>query len=167
MPLASELTIHKASGDDIALIRSLSQQIWPATYANILTPEQIDYMMDFIYSEESLKRQMESNHEFIIVYQGELPIGFASYSEKKPGIYKLHKIYLMKVEQGRGHGKFVIQQIIKEIKEKGATVLQLNVNRYNTARVFYEKLGFEIIGPEDVDIGNGYFMEDYVMEKKM
>ena len=85
----------------------------------------------------------------------------------QPTIFKLHKIYILPIHQGRGTGKFVIDQIINDIMPNGATALQLNVNRNNTAKDFYQKIGFEILRTEDVDIGNGYFMNDYIMEKKL
>lgn len=85
----------------------------------------------------------------------------------KPGIFKLHKIYVLANQQGKGTGKFIINYIINDIKTKGAVVLQLQVNRYNKARDFYEKLGFLVTEEADFDIGNGYFMNDYVMEKRI
>jgi GNAT superfamily N-acetyltransferase len=110
---------------------------------------------------------MHERHQFIIIYNASVPIGFASYSEIEPTIYKLHKLYIIPIHQGRGTGKFAINQIINDITPHGATALQLNVNRYNNARDFYEKLGFKIIRSEDIDIGNGYFMNDYIMEKEI
>lgn len=69
--------------------------------------------------------------------------------------------------QGKGAGRFVINEILKAIHRKGGHALQLNVNRNNKAVDFYKKFGFEIIREEDINIGNGYFMNDYVMEKKI
>ena len=161
------LTIRYASVPDTELIRTLALQIWPLTYSAILSPRQIRYMMDLMYSEQALKEQMIKGAQFIIVYNAGIPIGFASYSETIPGIYKLHKIYLLARQQGRGSGKFVIEQIIRDIQPKGATALQLNVNRNNKAVGFYERLGFKILREEDIDIGNGFYMNDYVMEKKL
>jgi ribosomal protein S18 acetylase RimI-like enzyme len=161
------LTVRHASKHDIELIRTLALQVWPATYAKILSPQQIHYMMNLIYSHDALRQQMESHHQFIIVYNSGIPIGFAAYSEIEPAVYKLHKIYLLQRQQGRGSGKFVLDQVIGDIKPKGAIALRLNVNRYNPAKGFYEKLGFEVIRTEDIDIGNGYMMNDYVMERKV
>ena len=59
----------------------------------------------------------------------------------------------------------MIDYILDEIKQKGAKALELQVHRQNKARNFYEKLGFVIIKEKDFDIGNGFFMNDYVMEK--
>lgn len=161
------LTIKYASLKDIPLIRSLAQQIWPKAYATIISKQQIDYMMKMMYSESTLQKQMEQNHQFLIAYNSGLPVGYAAYSEVEPSIYKLHKIYVLQSQQGKGTGKFVVEQIINDIREKGATALRLNVNRYNTAKSFYEKLGFVITGTEDADIGNGFFMNDYIMEKQL
>jgi RsiW-degrading membrane proteinase PrsW (M82 family)/ribosomal protein S18 acetylase RimI-like enzyme len=164
---APVLSIKYATGKDIRLIRYLAAAIWPATYSGILSKQQVIYMMNRIYSGDALRKQMEMNHQFIIVYNAGIPVGFASFSETATSVYKLHKIYILPSQQGKGTGKFVIEQVIANIQPKGATVLQLNVNRNNKARGFYERLGFEVAGTEDIDIGNGYFMNDYVMEKKL
>jgi diamine N-acetyltransferase len=82
-------------------------------------------------------------------------------------IYKLHKLYVLPAEQGKGTGKALIEFIINDIKSKNARALRLNVNRYNNARSFYERLNFKIISTEDIDIGNGFFMNDYIMELKI
>ena len=124
-------------------------------------------MLELIYSEASLQKQMDEKHHFIVVHEGNLPVGFASYGETVPQIYKLHKIYLLPNQQGKGTGRFVIDNVITSIKSRGAKRLQLNVNRNNKAKDFYEKLGFKAIGEENIDIGNGYFMNDYIMEKKL
>jgi RsiW-degrading membrane proteinase PrsW (M82 family)/GNAT superfamily N-acetyltransferase len=161
------LTIRNASLHDIELIRNLSLSVWPQTYAHILTESQILYMLDIMYSTDALRRQMEDRHQFIIVYNAGVPVGFASYSETEPAVYKLHKLYVLPVHQGRGTGSFIIGQIINDILPKGANTLQLNVNRNNNAKNFYEKMGFQAIRTEDIDIGNGFFMNDYVMEKSL
>ncbi|MGQ0739242.1 MAG: GNAT family N-acetyltransferase [Bacteroidota bacterium] len=165
MPGAA-LTLRRAYEKDIPLIRDLTMKVWPQTYAGILSPEQIDYMLEMIYSEQSLRQQMKEQHEFIIVDDGKEAVGFASFSLIDPGVYKLHKLYILPTLQGRGAGKFVIGEIVKAISRKGGRALQLNVNRNNKAKDFYERLGFVVIREEDIDIGGGYFMNDYVMEKK-
>jgi ribosomal protein S18 acetylase RimI-like enzyme len=162
------LDIRIALLEDIPLIRELTFRIWPQTYASTLSQAQIDYMLEMMYSEESLTRQMtEEGCNFILVFGNGEPVGFASYSEIKTGSWKLHKIYILPNQQGKGTGRFVIDHIIKTILLQGAESLQLQVNRYNKAKDFYEKLGFAIIEIADFDIGNGYFMNDFVMEKKL
>lgn len=161
---APVLTIRNAAETDIPLIRTLARQIWPQTYEKILSRKQINYMMKLIYSEAALQQQMEAGHQFIIVYNAAIPVGFASFNEIEPTIFKLQKIYLLPNQQGRGTGRFTIEQVLAEITPRGATALRLNVNKHNQAKSFYEKLGFDVISDVKIDIGSGYFMDDYVME---
>jgi len=120
-----------------------------------------------MYSESSLEKQMNSGSQFIFVYDDEEPVGFAAYFSKELSIYKLDKIYILPSQQGKGTGRFVIDYIVDELKKKEASALQLQVKRDNKARFFYEKLGFKILHEINVDIGNGYLMNDYLMEKKL
>lgn len=165
-PIAT-MTIRKAYPADIPLIRDMAYKIWPQTYASILSKEQLDYMLNLLYSEKVLHEQIEGNTEFVIAYDGVHPVGFASFSLIEPFVFKLHKIYVLTSQQGKGTGRFIIDQLLKGMKTKGAVALQLNVNRHNNAKSFYEKLGFVVVKEEDVDIGNGYYMNDYVMEKAL
>lgn len=159
------LTVTKATAADIPLIRQLTFAIWPQTYSSIISKEQIDYMLEQMYSPATLQKQIEEEGcTFIIVYDDQEPVAFASYNETEPTTWKLNKIYILSTQQGKGTGKFIINYIVNEIKAKGAKALQLQVNRGNKAKDFYEKLGFKIIQTADFDIGNGYFMNDYVME---
>jgi ribosomal protein S18 acetylase RimI-like enzyme len=159
--------IEQASHADIALIRKLCFQVWPQTYSSILSNEQIEYMLEMMYSEASLQKQMTDGAKFIFVYDENIPVGFASYQEINPTVYKLHKIYVLPSQQGKGTGRFVIDHILDEIKQTGATALKLQVNRNNNAKFFYEKLGFNAIDEIKLDIGSGYVMDDYIMEKKL
>jgi len=109
----------------------------------------------------------EDGCQFIIIYENGNPVGFASYSEEETRRWKLNKIYVLQNQQGKGTGKYGINYIIEEIKKQNANSLYLQVNRYNNAKTFYEKLGFAEIDFINLDIGNGYFMNDYVMEKKL
>lgn len=161
------LSIRKAFIKDIQLIRELTFKVWPQTYKDLLTPEQIEYMLGLMYSESSLADQMEQGILFLIVYDGQEPVGFAAYEEIALRLWKLHKLYVLQSQQGKGTGRYVLDHIIAEIKKDGAEALHLQVKRDNPAQSFYKKLGFEIIEEKDFDIGNGYFMKDYIMEKKL
>ncbi len=160
-------SIRNATTADIPLIRDLTFKIWPQTYAPILSAEKIDYMLDMMYSESSLQKQMEDDCQFIIVYDGEEPVGFASYQETAARRYKLHKIYVLASQQGKGTGRFVIEHILDLLKQQGAGSLELQVNRQNKAKGFYEKLGFVVTSEMDLDIGGGHFMNDYIMVKTL
>ena len=160
------ISIRPAELDDINTIGFLAQQIWPVAYDGIVPPDQLQYMLNLFYSPPALRRQMmEDRHQFLLVEQGEEAIGFASWSTMtEPGVFKLHKLYVLPGEQGKGLGRSMLQFIFGAIAPEGARVLRLNVNRSNKARQFYEKLGFRVVGEEDVAIGNDYFMIDYIME---
>jgi GNAT superfamily N-acetyltransferase len=160
------VSMRPADLDDINTIGFLAQQIWPDTYGDIVAPEQLHYMLNLIYSPVSLRRQMvDQRHQFLLVEEGEEAIGFASWSAtEEPGVFKLHKLYVLPGQQGKGLGRSILEFIFQAIHPQGAKVLQLNVNRFNKARQFYERLGFIVIKEEDIPIGNGYFMNDYIME---
>lgn len=161
-----ELEIRDGDIEDIPVIGYLAQIIWPVAYKNILTKDQLDYMLDYIYSPKSLQKQMaEQKHKFLIAELDEEPVGFASYSKIiEPNTYKLHKLYVRTDIQGKGLGKALLDEVINRIQP--ASALHLNVNRQNKAKTFYEKFGFKVLKEEDVDIGKGYFMIDYVMSKE-
>lgn len=161
------LQIRQAGRDDVALISGLAHEIWPATYSRLMTREKLDYMLELIYSRHSLLQQIDKGHEFIIISNDGNDVGFASTGQLENGIFKLHKIYVLPGEQGKGTGRFMIDHIINDITIRGGTALRLNVKRDNPARHFYEKMGFVVIGEEDIDIGGGHFMEDFVMEKSL
>ncbi|GAC1419245.1 MAG: GNAT family N-acetyltransferase [Flavisolibacter sp.] len=161
------ISINPASFDDIAIIRALALEIWPITYKNILNSGQIDYMLNLMYSTEALQEQMKKNHQFLLAEKQGVFVAFAAYSLIKEKRFQLHKLYLLPNQQGLGTGRLMMRWIIEALTKKEATSLRLNVNRNNSARIFYEKLGFTIIASEDNNIGQGYFMNDYVMEKKL
>ena len=163
--------IRKAGIKDTGLIRDLAFSTWPDAYGNILSTGQLNYMLELIYSKDALANQIQYlHHQFIIVYDNNTAAGFASYSPKLKGdntVYRLHKLYVLPNQQGKGTGKLLLNFILNEIKQRGAKILELNVNRNNKAFHFYTKIGFTISNEEDIDIGGGYFMNDYVMEKKI
>jgi diamine N-acetyltransferase len=163
------LLIRNADLDDLNTIGYLAYQVWPAAYKDILTFDQLHYMLQHFYSPAALKEQMMTkHHQFLLAEtEDEEPVGFASFSIHQPGVYKLHKLYVLPATQGRNVGKSLLEFVEDECRAAGATRLLLNVNRFNRARVFYEKLGYTISKEENVDIGNGFQQEDYVMEKRL
>ena len=161
------LAIKKVGTESIPAIQELAEKTWAIAYASILPQEQLRYMLELFYSNNALEEQIAKGHQFILITDNEEPLGFAAYSLKSEDdltLYRLHKLYVDPASQGSGAGKRLVDFIVADIKPKGAKILQLNVNRSNKAIGFYQKLGFIIRYEEDIDIGNGYFMNDYVME---
>jgi diamine N-acetyltransferase len=160
--------IRIADKTDIQSISILAHAVWPDTYSSILTEAQIKYMLELFYSHGSLAKQMDEGHIFLIALMNAETVGFASYSHGNyKGIYKVHKLYVHPMLHGKGFGKTMLDAIVEDITRKEAVAMQLNVNRHNRAKSFYERYGFKIVGEEDIAIGEGYFMNDYVMEKKL
>ncbi|MDQ1165312.1 GNAT family N-acetyltransferase [Flavobacterium sp. SORGH_AS_0622] len=164
------ITITEASIEDITKIQEIANITWPITYGEILTKEQLDYMLDLIYSDQALSKQIKNKEQlFYLISDSESIIGFIGieHNYKNEAITKIHKIYLLPETQGKGYGKIVFDSIEKLALENNSKELLLNVNRFNTALNFYKKLGFEIKETVDIEIGNGYLMEDYLMGKNI
>jgi ribosomal protein S18 acetylase RimI-like enzyme len=160
------ITIVKTGTEGIPLIQDLSHLIWPETYRRILTAEQISYMLEMMYSDESLTEQINlKHHQFIIAYDDNKPVAFSSYGLKPDtdDVFRLHKLYILPGLQGKGIGKLLIRFIINDIKDSGIQCLELNVNKHNPAIGFYRKLGFNIIREENIEIGGRFFVDDYIM----
>jgi len=162
-------TIRKATLKDVETIRSLAKEIWYDTYLPILAEAQLEYMLNEIYSTQKLSAQIKNNEQtFLVLAEDEQIVAFAAYSarEENPDIYKLHKIYCLPATQGKGYGKVLINTVCEAVIKAGKHLLELNVNRHNKAKDFYEKMDFKVIYEEDVPIGP-YFMNDYVMRKEL
>jgi GNAT superfamily N-acetyltransferase len=163
----SEITITRAGLSDRAFIRSVSERTWPSTYGHIISQEQIDFMLDWMYSDASLEKQMNTGCEFYIAStqneNGDLdPVGFCSVSPED-GAHKLNKLYVLPIAQGTGAGKALLNKAIDVAKAAESTSLFLQVNKQNTAYTFYLKKGFIKELEFKFDIGNGFYMDDYVM----
>ncbi len=157
-----------ASYKDIALIRELAHQIWPLTYQDILSPEQIRFMLNDIYSKESLLAQFENGTQFVMAEMEDQPIGFASFSlsDEENKVYKVHKLYLLATFQGKGLGKQIINFIEHDVRLIGGQYLELNVNRNNPSAGFYKKIGFNVHSEIDIPY-HQFVINDYVMRKKL
>jgi len=167
-----QVTLEIVAADDthFPIIQDIAQRTWPDTFNTILSKEQIDFMLDGMYSVPSLRSQVsEKGHVFLMAKEGADYLGFASYETNYEGLpqTKLHKIYILPQAQGKGVGKALIMaSVVKALQHRNLSLL-LNVNRDNKAVHFYQKMGFVIIAEEDIPLGNGFWMEDYVMEKKL
>ncbi|MGX7668165.1 GNAT family N-acetyltransferase [Flavobacterium pedocola] len=163
------MQILSADKNQLYIVRDLAYKIWPDAYGEILSEAQLDYMLENFYAIPSLEEQLQQHHVFLLAEENGVYYGFASYEVncKNSGKTKLHKIYVLPETQGKGVGKLLLEAVEKATAEAGCNLLFLNVNRYNIAQEFYKRNGFEIVHEEDIDIGRGYLMEDYVMEKQI
>jgi ribosomal protein S18 acetylase RimI-like enzyme len=165
---AMPYTIRPAESIDIAAIRNLAAAVWPVAYRDILSPEQLAYMLELFYSEEALTEQMEvRGHQFFLALdEADVAVGFASFSVSRE-VAHLHKLYVLPQTQGSGTGAALLRHCEIGAKQASASVMQLNVNRHNRAKAFYEHQGYDVILEEDIHIGEGFYMNDYRMAKQL
>jgi len=157
-----------ASIHDVPVIQRIANECWPVAYGEILSKEQIVYMLDKMYSNTALEHQiLEEGCEFIIATIDNEPIGFASWSLLSQEIAKLHKLYLLSSRKGKGYGKKLMHEVIIRVKEVKATTLELQVNKNNPSQLFYLNYGFERADEIVIDIGGGFVMDDYLMRYKL
>lgn len=161
----SHITFRKAALEDIPLIRHLSAKIWKTHYTPIIGEQQVDYMLNLMYSAESLTTQMIKDHAvFWLAFLSDQPLGYLSFSEKELGHYFLHKFYIDTTVHRKGIGSAFFSYLINELYQPNS--LRLTVNRKNMKAInFYFKSGFVIEEVKDFDIGSGFIMEDFVMVK--
>lgn len=162
------LTIINARPEHLPLVQNIAQLTWPVAYGQIISAAQLEYMLERMYHLEALAAQLAAGQNFLLTYSGEDPIGFASYElhyHQEP-ITKLHKLYVLPTAQGLGAGRALLQEVARRAVAAGCPTVRLNVNRANPAIHFYQKMGWQIVATADIDIGQGFFMNDYVMEHR-
>jgi RimJ/RimL family protein N-acetyltransferase len=159
------IQLNLAKEEDIDTIAKLARKIWNEHYVDIVGQEQVDYMLEEMYSKNSLEQQMRvKKHLFYLIKKDETAIGFISVSSKNNSDFFLHKFYINQQKSNAGIGTEVLNLIIELIKPK---TLTLTVNRQNFKSInFYFKNRFKIDRVEDFDIGHGYQMNDFVMVRK-
>lgn len=160
------MNIIRAENDHhYLIIQHIAKFTWPETFQNILSSDQIDYMLDMMYSSKSLEEQVKNNHNFLLAIEDGTYLGFTSYelNYQNTSVTKVHKLYILPKWQGKGVGKFLLDEVMNYAREHNNTSLTLNVNRMNPSVNFYQKQGWTIDKEEDIDIGNGFYMNDYVM----
>jgi GNAT superfamily N-acetyltransferase len=154
---------------ELSLTQNLAEKIWPSAYGSILSNEQLSYMLNWMYSIETLEKSFDKGNEFYCAFDSDLPLGFLEleFLNEEASSVKLQKIYVLPSEQNKGIGKNFLQLALLKAKNRGARNVILQVNRANKAVEFYLKNNFCIISEEDFPIGNDYYMKDYVMEKTL
>ena len=160
------MNLIKANTEHIPIVIDLTKKIWPVAYGEILSKAQLDYMIDKFYNETALRELIQKGHVFYLAQdENEKYVGFLSYEiNSEPQKTKIHKIYVLPETQGTGLGRLFFELVKEKAIENHQSAIFLNVNKYNNAIHFYTKLGFTKVKDEVIDIGNGYVMDDYVME---
>ncbi len=153
----------------LQIIRDIAADIWPKTFASILSAEQISYMMQMMYAPSVMEKELDDGFNFEIIKINNTPAGYFSWSKYDlPRTAKLHKLYLLEQFHGQGVGSKMLDQVAMRAKEAGFSKLRLNVNKYNDKAIrAYRRNNFTTVEAVKIDIGGGFFMDDFVMEKEL
>ncbi len=161
------IKLRSAHMGDVSTIQQIAYAAWPVAFGKILAPEQISYMLQKMYNEEVLEHQLwVEGHGYIMAEKDGQAVGFCGYEHHKtPKATKVHKLYLLPTCKQLGIGRLLLNAVERKARFLGDEKIFLNVNKHNSAIEFYKHLGYHIVLEEVIDIGQGYVMDDYVMEK--
>jgi ribosomal protein S18 acetylase RimI-like enzyme len=162
------IQIQTATLEELAIIRKIAYETWPSAYSSILSPAQIDYMLEKMYNLPTLQNQYTTQGQvFLFDLENGIHVGFAAFEPNYTGkkTSKLHKIYLLPSAQGKGAGKLLIQEIKRLCQQENQESIVLNVNKFNFQAIsFYVSQGFKESYREVIDIGGGFVMDDLVLK---
>lgn len=163
------IEFRKASEKDISLLQDLAKKSWNSAYVNILSKEQIEYMLKEMYSYLEISNQIQNpDYHYYIILNDDVAAGFIGFEfHYEKDTTKLHRIYLLEEFKGKGLGKKGLDFLKEKVSETSDQRLILNVNKDNPAKRMYESQGFQVFHEEIFDIGNGFVMDDYLMEFKL
>lgn len=159
------LQIIRAKHGEIGLIQQLAHKIWWAHYPEIIGERQVEYMLERFYSFDALEKQMAEGQVFFFIKTEMMDSGFIAVTAMDKGKYFINKFYVDLDQHNKGVGTATFSALLNELSD--VQEIQLQVNRMNYKPInFYFKLGFVIDRVADFDIGDGYFMNDFVMKWK-
>ena len=151
----------------IAAVVALAQEIWTEHYSPIIGKEQVDYMLSRFQSKEAISGQIKSGSLYFLIEENRRFIGYLAAQPKEDALF-LSKIYVLKSMRRKGYGRKAVEFIERLTREKGFKKIDLTVNKMNAGSIrAYEKIGFRNTGPVVQDIGSGFVMDDFRMEKTL
>ena len=157
---------HITQLDDIKIVANLAHHIWNHHFVPIIGQGQVDYMLDKFQSEEAITSQIASGYEYFLLSDNNKNCGYLSIlPDPEQQKMMISKVYIDHKVRGLGHGTFLLDFVKNLCQERGIGKIWLTVNRYNHDTIaWYKRKGFMVTEEKKMDIGNGYFMDDYIME---
>lgn len=148
-------------------VTAVADEIWHEHFPAILSEEQIDYMLEKFLSPEALVEQINSGYQYYLFSFEYTFAGFAAVHKENGSLF-LSKLYVHKDFRGKGIASYMFKQFIELCKKNNLDKIWLTCNRMNVHSIdVYRHWGFETVRTEVTDIGNGYVMDDYIMEYKI
>ena len=162
------LTMRAATVDDIPLLRGLAERIWNVAYVDIISQEQIEYMLGLMYGAPQIALEINGGVAWELAIADEQPVGFFSISFKETPRAKLQRLYLLPERQGAGLGQAMLARAHALAASRGATEIYLQVNKQNARAIrAYERAGYVVERSAVFDIGRGYVMDDFIMQRSL
>ena len=155
------IKLHREDDDAIAEMSQIATSIVKEHFDPLIGSQQNDYMISLFQTKDAIKEQLENGYQYYFVQNEDKIVGFIAFYPKQTVMY-LSKFYLYKDQRKKGYSHQMLDFIIEQTKKMGFNAIELNVNKHNSACEAYDHLGFKIIRSEKNDIGNGYYMDDYV-----
>ncbi len=166
--MTADVRIHEAvTPDDCAEIAALARVIWHEHYPGIINHTQIDFMLAAGYTPQALTAEQARGARFLLARKVQRAVAFAGWSPDPSDatIHWLDKLYIAREARGAGVARALLDRAIANMAARVAT-LKLRVNRRNVGAVAaYERLGFAIERADVKNIGHGFVMDDYVMQR--
>lgn len=158
------MNIIKVDKDLIKTTSDFAKDVFVDYYTNLIGETQARYMADLFLSKEAIEKLINNGAIFKLVKDNNELVGFIEYVKEKDRVF-LSKLYVRKDLRHTGVGKFMLEDCITYTKENKLNKIYLTVNKGNTPSInVYDHLGFKRIDAVINDIGNGYVMDDYIME---
>lgn len=147
---------------------ALAESIWRINYRDMISPEQIAYMLEQRYRPGLLRQLQARGDRFVAARAGDELVGFAHAYLTEATQCKLDKLYVSTELQRHGIGGQLVSAVVNYARQHGCEQLVLRVNKRNFAALAaYRKYGFTLASAMIEDIGNGYVMDDYVLAKPL
>lgn len=164
-----EVTLKRVSDEgDLTRLARLAKEIWHQHFITILTVDQIDYMVNKFQSLPAMTNQInQEGYEYYFIVSKGQEVGYTGVKKDHSKLF-LSKLYLQKEHRGKGYASYTMEKLKEIAKSRNLSAIWLTVNRYNLDTIaIYKKMGFEVVRTQIVDIGEGYVMDDYVMELRV
>jgi diamine N-acetyltransferase len=164
---AAEFVVVRTPAD-VGSVANLAHAIWYDYYVPLIGRAQVDYMVAKLQSPAAIQAQIRDGYEYFLVQVGREQIGYLAMQEQRPeGRMFISKLYVTKEQRRTGTGRACMEFIEGVARRRGLTRLWLTVNKANPAVHAYERLGFRIAEPIVIDIGGGFVMDDFRMERDL